>query len=380
MKGVEEMKLSVLKAIFNSMEQGVVFIDDRNRIVYWNPATEKIRNKNLGDLYGKSILECHPSKSHSKVLRIIDDLRSGKVKGRHRMNIQMVEGRFYDNTYSAVWGPKNEYLGVIVVSREVTQRKITEDQLKEAMRKLQLANKELKRLDRLKDDFLSNVSHELKTPMISVMGYLGMILKEKMGPLTEQQKKFLETSYKNLLKLERQIDDLLDLAELGIQKSDWTFEAINLSKVIEFSSFTVQPLAEEHQIQLEVQLPEEPIMISGVEDKLGQLFDNLLTNAIKYNRRGGKIGVTVFQDPEFAFARIEDTGIGISHQSLKEVFTRHFQEKTRPLGNVKGLGIGLSLVQEIVKLHGGEVHLESEQGKGTTFTVRLPKQHQDSSE
>jgi two-component system phosphate regulon sensor histidine kinase PhoR len=198
--------------------------------------------------------------------------------------------------------------------------------------------------------------------------------------LTEQQKKFLETSYKNLLKLERQIDDLLDLAELGIQKSDWTFEAINLSKVIEFSSFTVQPLAEEHQIQLEVQLPEEPIMISGVEDKLGQLFDNLLTNAIKYNRRGGKIGVTVFQDPEFAFARIEDTGIGISHQSLKEVFTRHFQEKTRPLGNVKGLGIGLSLVQEIVKLHGGEVHLESEQGKGTTFTVRLPKQHQDSSE
>ena len=369
------MKLSVLKAIFSSMEQGVVFIDDRNRIVYWNPATEKIRKNNIQELYGKSILECHPSKSHPKVLKIISDLRSRRVKGRHRMNIQMVEGKFYDNTYSAVWGPKNEYLGVIVVSQEVTERKRTEDELKDAMKKLQLANKELKRLDRLKDDFLSNVSHELKTPMISVMGYLGMILKEKMGPLSEQQKKFLQTSYKNLLKLEKQIDDLLDLAELGIQKSNWTFETVNLSRVIEFSSATVQPLAEEHQIQLEVQLPGEPIMISGVEDKLNQLFDNLLTNAIKYNRRGGKIGVTLFQEPEFAFARIEDTGIGISHQSLKEVFIRHFQEKTRPLGNVKGLGIGLSLVQEIVKLHGGEVHLESEQGKGTTFTVRLPKNH-----
>ena len=367
------MDLPVLKAIFESMEQGVLFIDDQNRIVYCNPAAEKIRNMSLDKVFGQSILECHPLKSRPKVLKIINDLRSEKVKGHHRMNIQTVEGRIYDNIYSAVWGQKNEYLGVAVVSQEVTERKRAEDELKEAMMKLELANEELKRLDKLKDDFLSNVSHELKTPMISVMGYLGMILKEKVGALTEHQKKFLEASHKNLLKLEKGIDDLLDLAELGIQKNDWTFEPINLSKIVEFSCFTVEPLAQEHQIQLEVQLPEDTILISGVEDKLNQLFDNLLTNAIKYNRRGGKIGVTLSQDPEFAFTRIEDTGLGISHQSLKEVFTRHFQEKKKPLGDVKGLGIGLSLVQEIVKLHGGEVHLESELGKGSTFVVKLPK-------
>jgi PAS domain S-box-containing protein len=367
------VKLSVLQAIFASMEQGVVFIDDQNRIVYCNPAAEKIRNVSSDEISGRSILNCHPSPCHPKVLKIIDELRSGKVKGHHRMNIQTVEGKFYDNTYSAVWGPKNEYLGVIVVSQEVTERKRAEDELKEAMEKLQKANEELKRLDRLKDDFLSNVSHELKTPMISVMGYLGMILKEKVGSLTEQQKKFLETSHKNLLKLERRIDDLLDLAELRIQKGEWTFEPIDLSKVLEFSCITVEPLAQEHQIQMQVQLPSEPTLIPGVEDKLHQLFDNLLTNAIKYNRRGGKISVTLSEDPQFAFARIEDTGVGISHQSLKEVFTRHFQEKTKPLGNAKGLGIGLSLVEEIVKLHGGEIRLESELGKGTTFIVKLPK-------
>ena len=367
------MRRSVLQAIFASMKQGVVFIDNQNQIVYCNPAAEKIRNVSLDKVFGQSILECHPSKSHPKVLKIINDLRSGKVKGHHRVNIQMVEGKFYDNTYSAVWGPKNEYAGVVVVSQEVTARKRAEDELKEAMKKLQLVNQELKRVDQLKDDFLSNVSHELKTPMISVMGYLGMILKEKVGPLTEQQKKFLETSSKNLLKLERQIDDLLDLAELGIQKNDWTFEPINLSKVVEFACSTADPLAQEHQIQLEAQLPQDTILISGVEEKLNQLFDNLLTNAIKYNRRGGKIGVTLSQDSEFAYTRIEDTGIGISHQSLKEVFTRHFQEKKKPLGDAKGLGIGLSLVQDIVKLHGGEVHLESELGKGTTFIVKLPK-------
>jgi len=368
-----EMKLSVLNAIFSAMEQGVVFIDGQNRIAYCNPAAERIRNIQLDQISGQSILACHPPNAHSKVLRIIEDLRSGKVKGHHLMNVQMVEGRFYDNTYSAVRGSKNEYLGVIVVSQEVTQRKKTEDELREALAKLRLANEELEHLDQLKDVFLSNVSHELKTPMISVMGYIGMILKEKVGSLSEQQRKFLELSYKNLLKLEKRIDDLLELARLGIQKEDWALESVDLSKVIEFSCSTVEPLAREHNIELQVQIPTDPVIVSGVEDKLNQLFDNLLTNAIKYNRQGGKIGVSLCQDTDFVFTKITDTGVGISHQSLKEVFTRHFQEKTRALGNIKGLGIGLSLVQEIVKLHQGEIHLESEVGRGTTFTVRLPK-------
>lgn len=367
------MKLSLLQAIFSAMEQGVVFIDDQNRIAYCNAAAEKIRNIQLDQIVGESILGCHPSKAQRNVLKIIEELRSGKAKGHHRMNIQMVGGRFYDNTYSAVWGSKDEYLGVIVVSQEVTKRKKAEDELKETLEKLRLANEELKHLDQLKDVFVSNVSHELKTPMISVMGYIGMILREKVGSLSEQQRKFLELSYKNLLKLEKQIDDLLDLAELGIQKEDWLFEPIDLSKVIEFSCATIEPLAKEHHIELEVQIPTGPVIVSGMEDKLNQLFDNLLTNAIKYNRHGGKIGVTLYQDTDFVFARITDTGVGISHQSLKEVFTRHFQEKTRPLGNAKGLGIGLSLVQEIVRLHRGDIHLESEVGRGTTFTVRLPK-------
>jgi len=367
------MKLHVLKAIFDSMEQGVAFIDDQNRIAYCNPAVEKIRNIKIDTILGQSILDCHPTNAHPKVLKIIEDLKSGQAKGHHRMNIQMVEGKFYDNTYSAVWGSQNKYFGVLVVTQEVTERKKTEDKLKEALRELQLANEELRRLDQKKDDFLSNVSHELKTPMISVMGYLGMILKEKVGSLTEQQRKFLEISYKNLLKLGKNIDDLLDLAELGIQKEAWTFEPVDLSEVIRFSCSTVDPLAKEHQIQLEIQLTPEPVIISGVEEKLNQLFDNLLTNAIKYNRQGGKIGVNLNQDSEFAFVWITDTGIGISHQSLKEVFTRYFQEKAKPLGNVKGLGIGLSLVQEIVQLHQGKINIDSELGKGTTFKVMLPK-------
>ena len=367
------MNLSILKAIFASMEQGVAFIDAQDCIAYCNPIMEKIRDVKIDQVLGRSILDCHPQKSHPKVLQIIEDLKSGKVQGRHRMNIQMMGGKFYDNTYSAVWGPKNKYLGVVVVSQEVTKRKEAEDELKDALRKLEIANEELRQIDQIKDAFLSNVSHELKTPLISVMGYVGMILKEKVGPLTEQQKKFLEISYKNLLKLGKNIDDLLELAEMGIPQSSWIFEPVDLVKVLEFSCATVEPLAKENQIQLEIHLPKEEIKISGIEDKLNQLFDNLLTNAIKYNRQGGKICVSLDQTAEFVFTRIADTGVGISHRSLKEVFTRYSQVKTKPLGNTKGLGIGLSLVQEIAKLHQGEIQIESELGKGTTFTVIFPK-------
>jgi PAS domain S-box-containing protein len=367
---------SLLKAIFDAMEQGIVFIDDQNRIAYCNPAAERIRNIRLEDVQDRPILEFHPEKSHSRVLNIIEDLRSRKAEGHHRMNVQMVDGKFYDNTYSAIWGPKSEYRGTIVVTQEVTERKKAEEGCQEALKELQRMNAELKTLDQLKDHFLSNVSHELKTPMISVMGYMGMILKGKVGTLNEKQKTFLETSYKNLLKLSKNIDDLLDLAEMGIKKKTFTVQAVNLSKVIEFSCSTIEPLAKEYQIHVDAQFPPEPVILLGVEDKLNQLFDNLLTNAIKYNREKGRIHVTLYQDPEAAYVRIADTGIGISHNALKDVFKRHFREETKPLGNIKGLGIGLSLVQEIVKLHNGEIDLESEAERGTTFTVMLPKKRE----
>lgn len=367
------MNVSVLKAIFASMEQGVVFIDHRDQILYCNPAAERIRNIRLKAITGQSILAFHPEKAHLRVLKIIDDLRSGKATGHHRMNIQMLEGKFYDNTYSAVCGPGNKYLGVIVVTQEVTGRKLAEDELKEALQKLQSANEELTRLDRMKDNFLSNVSHELKTPMISVTGYIGMILREKVGPLTEQQKRFLEISYKNLLKLGKNIDDLLDLAELGIRKETFIFEPVDIARVIEFSCSTVEPLASEYQIEMERALPPGSVIISGVAEKLDQLFDNLLTNAIKYNRQGGKISVTLDEGEEFILATIMDTGIGISNRSMSEVFTRYFQENKKPLGDFKGLGIGLSLVQDIVNLHRGEIRVASEPGIGTVFTVSLPK-------
>lgn len=360
------------------MEQGVVFIDDQNLIAYGNPAAEKALNAQVDKFLGQSLLVCHPPQLHAKVLDIIDELKSGKALNYHSMNIPLTDDHFYDHTYSAVRGPGNKYLGVIVVIQEVTNRKRAEDELKETMKRLQLANEELKVLDRMKDDFLSNVSHELKTPMISVIGYIGIMLRDKGEALNDRQRKYLEISYKNLLKLEHNINDLLDLAEFGIRKEVYSFEPVDLVRVIEFSCLTLEPLAKEHQIVLVKDLSPGPVLIPGVEEKLNQVFDNLLTNAIKYNHKGGRILVSLEENRESVFIQVMDTGVGISHQSLNEVFTRYYRGKTSSLGKAKGLGIGLSLVQEIVRLHRGEISIDSQIGKGSVFTVMFPKQHQGS--
>jgi len=178
-----------------------------------------------------------------------------------------------------------------------------------------------------------------------------LILKEKVGVLTDQQRKFLEISYKNLLKLEKNIDNLLDLAEMGIQKASWTFEPVDLAKVIEFSCTTVEPLP--RNIKSDWKLtPSRTRKDRRVEDKLNQLFDNLFTNAIKYNRQEGRICVSVEEDAEFVFTRIADTGL---ESPINPAGSLHatFSRKNKNPWKCKGLGIGLSLVQEIVNLHQG---------------------------
>ena len=135
--GLRVMELSLLKAIFEAMEQGIVFIDDQNRIAYCNPAAERIRTFGLRSRSSdQSILDFHPRKSHPKVLKIIEDLKSGKVDRASPDEHPDGAGKFYDNTYSAVRGPNNEYRGMIVVTQEVTERKKAEDELEKRLRNL----------------------------------------------------------------------------------------------------------------------------------------------------------------------------------------------------------------------------------------------------
>ncbi len=362
------MKLSVLKGIFAAMVQGVVFIDEQNKIFYCNPAAEKIRNIQLDKVVGQSILECHPSESHPKVLQIIEDLRSGRVKGHHRMNIQMVEGKFYDNTYSAVWGPENEYLGVVVVSQEVTERKKTEDELKDALEKLRLANEELKHLDELKDVFLSNVSHELKTPICAMRGEAEVLLTKERK--TEEYQEGLAHFIEQFDHLNQMINDLILLSKFDAAQVELKMVSLRLDLLVKDLCNLFQVLAEQKKITLEIDAAQE-VTVSGDKIRLQQLFTNLIDNAIKYTPEG-TIRIILERNREAVLVKVSDTGIGISQAEQKNIFKRFYRVDKSRSRETGGVGLGLSIVEWIAHAHHGKIEVASELNQGSTFTVYLP--------
>jgi PAS domain S-box-containing protein len=247
------------------------------------------------------------------------------------------------------------------------------EEVKEAQEKLAQAHKELKTLDTMKTNLLSNVSHELRTPLVSIMGYTDMIYREKVGPLNEAQKEYLDISLRNVDKLVSLIENLLDFSRLhrGMEKP--VFSMVDLAEVAKSSVQVVRPVADRRKIRVELKAPQEELIVEGDSEKLSQVFDNLLSNAVKFNDNGGSVFVELRKDSaNNAEVSVRDTGIGIPREALGKVFTRFYQYDSSSTRKYGGTGIGLSIVQDIVRMHGGRISVTSEVGKGSRFVFALP--------
>lgn len=226
-----------------------------------------------------------------------------------------------------------------------------------------------KRLENMKSEFTSNVTHELKTPLTSISGFTETLLSGAVEDPV-QAKRFLGIIQNEIGRLTRLIDDILSLSALETQKGEpGTTELMGLLKE---TGELIRVQAAARGITLEI-IKEEPFLyIKGGKDRVAQLFLNLLDNACKYNREHGRIEVRVKKEGMAACVSVADTGIGIPPEHYERIFERFYRvdkSRSRTLG---GTGLGLSIVKHIVQYLGGEIQLESEVGKGSTFTVRLP--------
>jgi PAS domain S-box-containing protein len=246
------------------------------------------------------------------------------------------------------------------------------EEVTQAREKLHAANEELKTLDEMKTNLLSNVSHELRTPLVSVMGYTDMILNEKAGPISDVQKEYLSISMRNVEKLVTLIENLLDFSRLHQGAETLVFDTLDLVDCARSSVQMIKPVADSRQISLKVEAPEEPVLIEGDRGKLGQVFNNLLANAVKFNKDGGTVTVAIRPRDDTVEAEVCDTGIGIPEEALDKVFTRFYQYDSSSTRKYGGTGIGLSIAQDIVRRHGSRIIVESIVGKGATFRFNLP--------
>jgi len=237
--------------------------------------------------------------------------------------------------------------------------------------------KKLKELDQMKDDFVSSVSHELRSPLTSIKGYVDFILRGKAGPLNNKLIEYLTIVKNNTSRLGMFINDILDLAKIEAKRFELGKEALELPSLIEEMVTFFRPQAEESKIQLEAVVPTNLSLVSADPDKIRQVFTNLLSNAFKFTPEGGKVIIEAKNSGwgDFVEIAVKDTGVGIAQEDLQKIFDKFQQIK--PSGGkvkkVKGTGLGLAIVKGIVEAHGGRIWVESELDKGSNFIFTLPK-------
>lgn len=258
------------------------------------------------------------------------------------------------------------------VGLEAKVRERTAD-LERLNKDLEAANEKLKEVDRLKSLFLSHVSHELRTPLTSIKGLVENMLGGLVGRLVEKQEMYMTRVKVNMDRLIRMIVDLLDLSRIESGKLELSPTAAPLRQLVADAADQMRPLALAKRQVLEVHNPESELIVWADPDKVHQILTNLLDNAIKFTPVKGRITVRVGLDgPTFAKVSVMDTGVGIPSESLPKLFDLFYQAKRTPEVERKGLGLGLSIVKNLVELHGGQIMVQSEGGKGSEFQFTIP--------
>ncbi len=257
---------------------------------------------------------------------------------------------------------------IIQYSRELEQKKT---ELENTTQQLRLANEQLKELDKLKADFISTVTHELRTPITSIKA-MGKILHDNPDLPKGKKEEFLEIIVDESERISRLVTEVLDLEKVQAGSENWEFEKLDLCDIAEQAFRGVKQLMKQKNYESRFEKCEEPIIVSGDRDKLTQLIINLLSNAIKFcDPESGKVSLKLEKEGGHAVIKVEDNGHGISGQDQEKVFERFMQIKTPGIKKPRGTGLGLYICKQIVKAHGGEIKVESELGKGSIFIVRL---------
>jgi two-component system NtrC family sensor kinase len=231
----------------------------------------------------------------------------------------------------------------------------------------------LKELDRIKSDFVSTVSHDLRSPLTAILGYIELI--DRVGPLNDTQREFINRVQFSVSNITSLINDLLDLGriEAGF---DARKEVVPLSAIITYAVDGLRSRAEEKHQKLLTNVPDILPSIYGNPVRLRQLVANLLGNAIKYTPVGGKVAISAEAESDQVIIRIADNGPGIPPAELPYIFDKFYRASNVP-SDTPGTGLGLAIVKSIVENHQGRIWPESTLGQGTIFTVVLPVMEQD---
>jgi len=241
-------------------------------------------------------------------------------------------------------------------------------------RKLTLESARLRQeKEKMRENFVTLVSHQLRSPLVSVQQYFEVMLGGFAGEVAGKQKEMIEEASKRIDALLNLVNDWLNMSRIETGKLIGKFEPVDLASVLSETMELLKPLAEDRKVALEMDLRDSLAVVEGNGESLKQAFTNLVSNGINYNIEGGTVTVSTKEEGGHLVAEVSDTGIGISQENLPFIFDEFFRVKTEETRGVTGSGLGLPIAKRIIEAHNGSIKVASEPGKGTTFSILLPK-------
>ncbi len=338
---LSESELKRYEFIFANIQDGVLILDEEGNIQLTNRAMDV-----AFDLVGKEIRRRPIAEviDHPDFVSLLNRAHDLPLK-YHEINFD--DGRIYNAQYTPIGG-----FGLVITMQDISY---------------------LKQMERMKNEFVHTISHDLRSPLTSVLGYTELI--QRIGSLTDQQVEFLDRIRSSVESITSLVNDLLDLSRLEAG-FDTRRELVSIENILNFAVDTMEAQIEMNGLELQLDIGKEIPEIRGNPIRLRQLLDNLLSNAVKYSTKGTTISVSLEAEDSQIILRVADQGTGIPQAEQARIFEKFYRASNVP-DQVGGSGLGLAIVKSIVDSHQGRIWVESVMGKGSTFFVVLPAYYTD---
>lgn len=346
----EEEKEKTLAMITN-FSDGLMFFGADDRLELANSQVEKYFNVSKEELLrviGKRIVDFS---SVPNFLPLVD-LMGGALKRISRKELSLNEKMTLEVSSLEV-GSRNGKIGTLVIAHDITREKT---------------------IERMKTEFVSVAAHQLRTPISAIKWTLRMVLDGDLGPITDEQKDFLEKTYKSNERMINLINDLLNITRIEEGRHLYNLTLVSLEEVVAELATNYLEIAGRKNLKIEYQKPKESLPQVKVDiEKIKLVVSNLIENAIKYTPTGGTVSVSVARSRNMVQVSVHDTGMGIMEDQKDRIFTKYFRGSNAVRMETEGTGLGLFIAKNIVETHGGKIWFVSEENQGTTFAFVIPE-------
>ncbi|HZF41723.1 MAG TPA: CHASE3 domain-containing protein [Blastocatellia bacterium] len=370
-----------LQVTLSSIGDAVIATDTNGAITFLNPVAESLTRWKQEESQGQQLREVF-NIVNEQTRQTVENpalraMREGLIVGLANHTVLIAQDGTetpIDDSGAPIKGAEGKIIGAVLIFRDITERRLVEEERSKLLTSERAAREKAEAASRSKDEFVAMISHEIRSPLNSILGWAQMLRRGKFDQA--ETARAVEIIERNARSQSQLIEDLLDISRVITGKLTLNVRSVELAQILESALDSIRPAAEAKDIRLQARLESRGSMVSGDPNRLQQVVWNLLSNAVKFTPRHGRVDVSLERlervDSQLQIT-VSDSGVGINPEFLPFVFDRFSQANTTSERKYGGLGLGLAIVRHLVELHGGTVRADSlGEGQGATFTVTLP--------